>query len=215
MARPRQVLDIAAWGYWALFTVQIAVQLPDGDNLINPDVIRPGWILTLPAVAAAPARTSDAPSPVASAPPAQVLSPNQIPAPQQLRQATRAPFTSSTTSVPKPSVTTITPAHQAPSVVRRPVAVHLPTGGYVSTIHKPKSPCGCASTNEITFTRRGEQSQALVAVRCSLMSSKERTRARRSWMGVYSISSSAPVSAASCARRRATFSGAPTACHVR
>ncbi len=60
-----------------------------------------------------------------------------------------------------------------------------------------------------------EESQALAAVKCSSMSSKERTRARRSWVGVYSISSSAPVSTAGCARRRATFSGAPTACHVR
>ncbi|WP_194891978.1 LysM peptidoglycan-binding domain-containing protein [Catenulispora pinisilvae] len=102
---------------------------PDGDVLTDPNVIRPGWILNLPSDGTPAAGTSNTPSPAVSTLPAQALPQIQIPTPPQLRQAAS---TSPSTAAPSPSSTPNAPEHQAPSMVRRPVAVHLPTGGYVS-----------------------------------------------------------------------------------
>jgi DNA-binding SARP family transcriptional activator len=99
---------------------------PDGDVLIDPEVIQPGWILNLPGDVTAAAQT---PAARAVSPPGQTQLRTQTPRPQPLGQAASAP---STTPAAAPSPTPIPQSDQAPSVVRRPVAVHLPTGGYVS-----------------------------------------------------------------------------------
>jgi len=96
---------------------------PDGDVLTDPEIIRPGWTLALPADAGVNAA---------------VHTPVQSVVPEQQGPSVPAPSTPSIVAVSPtmpssmPSSVSIPHEHQAPSAVRRPVAVHLPTGGYVS-----------------------------------------------------------------------------------
>jgi len=96
---------------------------PDGGVLTDPEIIRPGWTLTLPADAGANATSHD---------------PVPVVVPRQQGLSVQAPSTPSAVAAPTstpsstPSSVSIPHEHQAPSEVRRPVAVHLPTGGYVS-----------------------------------------------------------------------------------
>ena len=79
----------------------------DGGVLTNPEVIRPGWVFVLP-------HDSEVQAPV-------------VPASRVSALAVSSPPAASGHS-PAP----VSETHQVPSVVRRPVAVDLPTGGYVS-----------------------------------------------------------------------------------
>ena len=105
---------------------------PDGGTLTDPKVIRPGWILALPAETTAASEVPGGPTPTRPEPPGPSQSRTRSLASHQLQPSASAANTSSTTSRPTSSSTPIPQAHQAPAVVRRPVAVHLPTGGYVS-----------------------------------------------------------------------------------
>jgi DNA-binding SARP family transcriptional activator/LysM repeat protein len=105
---------------------------PDGKVLTDPDFIRPGWILTVPVGAVDASETSAPDDPVASAPSSRPLPQAQIPTPQPPAQAEQTAPTPSALPSPTPTSTPTAEVHQAPAVVRRPIAVHLPTGGYVS-----------------------------------------------------------------------------------
>ena len=100
----------------------------DGQVLTDPNRVLPGWILALPA-SASPTTTSATHSPPPSPSPGESLLPIQIAAPDVIprQQAATPPSSPSAATAPRASEPT-----GAPSVVRRPVAVHLPTGGYVS-----------------------------------------------------------------------------------
>ncbi|NUR93787.1 MAG: hypothetical protein HOV67_00870 [Kribbellaceae bacterium] len=104
----------------------------DGLVLTDPEVIRPGWILVLPADAADAAPTHTVPTPATSASSSGTRPLIQAPEPEHLRQAVPTTSAAPETATPDSSKPQQSRTRQTPSVVRRPVAIDLPTGGYVS-----------------------------------------------------------------------------------
>ena len=105
----------------------------DGQVLANPQLIQPGWVLSLPVgvagVAASPSTIGDRAQSTTAPDPARTTVPAPITVP-------RSPAVSPT---PHPATTTsstssnhIEHTDQQQPVVHRKVAVRLPTGGYVS-----------------------------------------------------------------------------------
>lgn len=106
---------------------------PDGQALTNPQLIQPGWMLALPVgvARAIPSQTAVGDRTQTALVPEQTQTtmPTLVTVPR-LPVVPSAPHHETTTSNASP--TRIEHAEQQRPVVRRKVAVHLPTGGYVS-----------------------------------------------------------------------------------